>query len=228
MELIRSQDYVIVYNNSNEITNEKIDIAFQAFYDAVRLEFENYPDRIFQLCNNIIQLYNERINSTDIQNYILTSKTLWIKLQTFKGERTLYNDILIDERYEYNINKLYEKNINKYENDTIYSLNYKKENLIVFFNNTVQIYTEILSRIASHKDNKKFHYVAYKNKIINKLNLILVEKDIVLVSFDRAIEIIKEKNHRRAVLKQCVKQNFGYPVLNSIEYSLIYKIDSYL
>lgn len=228
MELIRHQDYIIDYDNSYEITNEKIDTVFRYFHNTVQVEVQNYPDRLFNLCNNIIQLFNERSNSSDIKHYISTSKTLWIKLQTFDTERKLYNDILSDERQEYIINKLYERNIDKEENDTILSLTSKKKYLTLFYNNAIELYTAILTRIETHRDNKKFHFVAYKKKTINKLNSILVEKDIVLGSFDTAIERIKQKNHRRAVLTQCVKQNFGFSSLNSIEYSLIYKIDSYL
>ena len=76
--------------------------------------------------------------------------------------------------------------------------------------------------------NRLFHIKIYRNRTARKLRYILVQKQIVLNSFDITIEKLREKNHRRAVMIQCMQQNFGYSNLHTIENALIFKIDSYI
>jgi hypothetical protein len=137
-------------------------------------------------------------------------------------------DTRSDELKECNLVSIYEQHKSKDINDTVSKLKDKKQILIDFFENIVQLYTDILIRTESHNDNKKFHFKAYTNKIIKKLDSVLVQKQIVLDSFDLAIEKLRDKNHRRAVMNQCMQQNFGYSNLHTIENALIFKIDSYI
>jgi hypothetical protein len=137
-------------------------------------------------------------------------------------------DTRSDELKEWNLISIYEQHNSKDINDTVSKLKDKKRIIIEFFENIVQLYTDILIRTESHNDNKKFHFKAYTNKIIKKLDSALVQKQIVLDSFDIAIEKLRDKNHRRAVMNQCMQQNFGYSNLHTIENALIFKIDSYI
>jgi hypothetical protein len=228
METVRQQDYIISYDYAHPISNGRINEVFEWFYLSAQLEIRNYPDTLYNLSHNIIRLFNERLTTVDSQDYIETSRTLWLKLKSFQSERDLYMDTLSDELKESNLISIYEKHNSKDINDTVSKLKDKKQIIIEFFENIVELYTDILTRTESHKDNKRFHFKAYTNKIIKKLDSVLVQKQIVLDSFDIAIENIREKNHRRAVMIQCMKQNFGYSNLSPIENALIYNIDSYI
>ena len=228
METVRQQDYIISYDYAHPISNGRINEVFEWFYLSAQLEIRNYPDTLYNLSHNIIRLFNERLTTVDSQDYIETSRTLWLKLKSFQSERDLYMDTLSDELKESNLISIYEKHNSKDINDTVSKLKDKKQIIIEFFENIVELYTDILTRTESHKDNKRFHFKAYTNKIIKKLDSVLVQKQIVLDSFDIAIENIREKNHRRAVMIQCMQQNFGYSNLSPIENALIYNIDSYI
>jgi hypothetical protein len=228
METVRQQDYIISYDYAHPISNGRINEVFEWFYLSAQLEIRNYPDTLYNLSHNIIRLFNERLTTVDSQDYIETSRTLWLKLKSFQSERDLYMDTLSDELKESNLISIYEQHNSKDINDTVSKLKDKKQIIIEFFENIVELYTDILTRTESHKDNKRFHFKAYTNKIIKKLDSVLVQKQIVLDSFDIAIENIREKNHRRAVMIQCMKQNFGYSNLSPIENALIYNIDSYI
>jgi hypothetical protein len=228
METVRQQDYIIFYYYPHPISNGKINEVFEWFYLSAQLEIQNYPNTLCNLSHNIIRLFNERLTTVDSQDYIETSRTLWLKLKSFQSERDLYMDTLSDELKESNLISIYKQHKLKNINDTVSKLKDKKQIIIEFFENIVELYTDILTRTESHKDNKRFHFKAYTNKIIKKLDCALVQKQIVLDSFDLAIENIREKNHRRAVMIQCMQQNFGYSNLSPIENALIYNIDSYI
>lgn len=226
---IRDPEYIIIdYQN---ITNEKINNSFNCFHLVIQSEFVNYPDRLFNLCNLIIRLYNERSFTNDVFHYIEVSKTLWNKLQTFQSEHKLHIDILDDQRRESILRSFYTENVIKNKdnkNDTVNSLKNKKEILLFFYSNAIDHYTAVLNRLESHRDNKQFHFRSYINQTRNKLNSFIIEKDTAIRNINSNIEEIREKNHRRAVLEQCFKQNFGFSSLKPIENSLIYNIDSYL
>jgi hypothetical protein len=228
METVRKQDYIIFYYYPHPISNGRINDVFEWFYRSVQVENQHYPDTLFNLSNNIIRIHNERLTTVDPQYYIERSRTLWLKLKAFQSEHDLYMDTISDELKERNLISIYNQHKLKDINDTVSTLKDKKEIIIEFFENIVELYTDILTRTESHKDNKRFHFKAYTNKIIKKLDSALVQKQIVVDSFDIAIENIKEKNHRRAVMIQCMKQNFGYSNLSPIENALIYNIDSYI
>ena len=228
METVRKQDYIIFYYYPHPISNGRINDVFEWFYRSAQLEIRNYPNTLYNLSNNIIRIYNERETTVDTQHYIERSRTLWLKLKSFQSEHELYMDTLSDELKESNLISIYKQHKLKNINDTVSKLKDKKQIIIEFFENIVQLYTDILIRTESHNDNKRFHFKAYTNKIIKKLDSALVQKQIVLDSFDIAIENIREKNHRRAVMLQCMKQNFGYSNLSPIENALIYNIDSYI
>ena len=223
MEINRHQDY-----NHHPISNGRIEEMFEWFYRSAQLEIRNYPDTLFNLSNNIIRIYNERSTAVDTEHYIETSKTLWTKLKSFQSEHDLYMDTQSDDLKECNLVSIYEQHNSKDINDTVSKLKDKKQIIIEFFENIVQLYTDILTRTESHKDNRRFHFKAYTNKIIKKIHSALVQKQIVLDSFDIAIEKLRDKNHRRAVMIQCIQQNFGYSNLHTIENALIFKIDSYI
>ena len=227
MEIDRHQDYIIFYY-PHPISNGRIEEMFEWFYRSAQLEIRNYPDTLFNLSNNIIRIYNERSTAVDTEHYIETSRTLWTKLKSFQSEHDLYMDTRSDELKEWNLISIYEQHNSKDINDTVSKLKDKKRIIIEFFENIVQLYTDILIRTESHKDNRRFHFKAYTNKIIKKLDSALVQKQIVLDSFDIAIEKLRDKNHRRAVMNQCMQQNFGYSNLHTIENALIFKIDSYI
>ena len=223
MEINRHQDY-----NHHPISNGRIEEMFEWFYRSAQLEIRNYPDTLFNLSNNIIRIYNERSTAVDTEHYIETSRTLWTKLKSFQSEHDLYMDTQSDDLKECNLVSIYEQHNSKDINDTVSKLKDKKQIIIEFFENIVQLYTDILTRTESHKDNRRFHFKAYTNKIIKKIHSALVQKQIVLDSFDIAIEKLRDKNHRRAVMIQCIQQNFGYSNLHTIENALIFKIDSYI
>ena len=228
METVHRQDYIIFDYYHHPISNGRINEVFEWFYRSVQVENQNYPDTLFNLSNNIIRIHNERLTTLDSQHYIETSRTLWLKLKSFQSERDLYMDTISDELKERNLISVYEQHKLKDINDTVSTLQDKKQIIIEFFENIVELYTDILTRTESHKDNKRFHFKAYTNKIIKKIDSVLVQKQIVLDSFDISIEKLREKNHRRAVIMQCMQQNFGYSNLSPIENALIYTIDSYI
>ena len=228
MELVHQEEYIIDYNNSHPITNAKINQRFNYFYSNAQRTYDNLPDNMFNLANCVIHLYNDRSHSTDIHHYIEVSKTLWNKLNSYQSQYDFYSNTLSDKMNEEHFNLIYDDNKTIEKNDTIVQLETKKQLLECSFDGLVELYNDILIRVNSHRDSKLFHVMMYENGIRVKLSSIQHSKGDILNSFDEAIEKIKEKNHRRAVLVQCANQNFGYTYLHSIENSLIYKIDSYV
>jgi hypothetical protein len=169
---------------------------------------------------------DERETSVDAEHYIETSKTIWSKLKTFYSEHNLYINTSNYEVKENNLIAIYEQHKSKDINDTVSILKDKQKNLISFFENIVQLYTAVIKKAEIY--NILFHIKIYRNKTVRKLRHVIAQKQIVIDSFDIAIENIREKNHRRAVIMQCMKQNFGYSNLHTIENALIYTIDSYI
>lgn len=228
MDIVSKPEYIITYNNSHPITNEKINDRFNSFYRNAQAMHDDLPDNIFNIANYIILLFNDRSHSTDIQHYIEVSKTLWAKLDSYQQQYDFYMHTVTDKMNEQYFNVLYDEHITIEQTDTVVILETKKHMLEYCFDGLIELYNSILIRVNSHRNSRMFHVKMYENGIRVSLSSIEVTKNNTLKTFDEAIEKVKEKNHRRAVLMQCINQNFGYPTLNSIETSLIFKIDSYL
>lgn len=230
MEIVSQPDYIITYDLSYPITNEKINEIFGYFHHKVRnqINLENYPENLFQLANCIIRLYNDKVNSRDATNYINHSISLWSNLKKFQILNDFYFDTLTDAIQERNLNYIYEINSIIYDFDTIKILKAKKKALIECFRDINILYTQILIRINSHKNNHIFSFQAYKNRITENMNSNRIQEPYALKTIEDAIEKIKNKNHCRAVLKQCFDQNFGFKNLKPLENHLIYKIDKFL
>lgn len=234
METISSPQYIITYDSYKPIKNKKIDKMFRIVMEKVRtqIDLNTYPENLFQLINCIIQIYNERynvrVNRGDTQNYINNSISLWNNMKKFNILNDFYFDTLSDSIKERNLNYIYEINSIVYDFDTIKVLKQKKQTLINFFVDITNLYRQILLRLDSHKNSHIFSFQTYRKRIIDNLNSNLIEEPYLLKQIENSIEKVRNKNHCRAVLKQCFNQNFGFKVLKPIENSLIYKIDSFL
>jgi hypothetical protein len=226
METVRQQDYIISYDYAHPISNGRINEVFEWFYRSFLLENQDYHYSLINLSANIIGMNDERETSVDVEHYIETSKTIWSKLKTFYSEHNFYINTSNYDVKENNLIAIYEQHKSKDINDTVSILKDKQKNLIAFFENIVQLYTAVITKAKIY--NRLFHIKICRNKTVRKLRHILVQKQIVLDSFDIAIENIREKNHRRAVIMQCMQQNFGYSNLSPIENALIYTIESYI
>ena len=226
---VRNSDYVIFYNRSHPITNEQINLNFNVFYDNARLyESEDYPDYLFIMANEIIRLFNIRRNTTDIRDYIETSKTLWTKLNNFQISNDFYLNTLNEQKLEFELNSLFTDNNIITEDDTLYTLQTKRSNLSLYFEQIKNMYTQILTRLYNYIHRDLFRVKSYERRIANSLNYNTILEQNILSSFDKEIENRKKVNHRRGVLMQCINQNFGFQDLKQIDIHLIYKIDSYL
>lgn len=226
---VRNNDYVVFYNRSHPITNEQINLNFNVFYDNSHLyESRDYPDYLFIMANEIIRLFNIRRNTRDIRDYIETSKTLWTKLNNFQISNDFYLNTLNEQKLEFELNSLFTNNniINK--DDTLYTLQTKRNNLLLYFVEIKNMYTQILTRLYNYIHRDLFRVKSYERRITNSLNHNITLEQNILSSFDKEIENRKNVNYRRGVLMQCINQNFGFHHLKQIDIHLIYKIDSYL
>ena len=226
---VRNNDYVVFYNRSHPITNEEINLNFNLFYRNTRLyESDEYPDYLFLLANEIIRLFNIRQNTRDIQEYIESSKTLWTKLTNFRINNDFYFETLNEEQVEKQLNLIFKANNTIEEEDSLNTLQFKKSNLISYFDRIKEFYGQILTRLYSYKYRNLFRVQSYERRVSNSLELITGLQYNILFSFDKEIENRKNVNHRRGILLQCFNQNFGFPALKQVDVHLIYKIDSYL
>jgi hypothetical protein len=230
MEIVTQPEYIITYHYSHPIRNKKINEMFNHFYNSFQnqIDISRCPENLFQLANCIIIIFNDRHNTRDTEDYVNKSTTIWNKLKSFQILYDFYRDIQSDEINERNLKNIYESNSIIYDFDTIKILQYKKQTLIDYYKNITDLYNEILIRINSHKNSNIFQFQMYKNKIIKNLNTNTLQKSIVFNMIENSIEKNRKKNHCRAVLKQCINQNFGYPHLKTIENCLVYKIDSFI
>ena len=226
---VRNNDYAVFYNYSNPITNEEINIKFNFFYSNVHLyESDDYPDYLFIFANEIIRLFNVRQNTRDVRDYIETSKTLWAKLNNFQINNDFYLDTINEQKVELELNSLFTNNNIITNEDTLDTLQTKRDNLSLYFFQIKQFYTQILTRLYNYIHRELFRVKSYERRINNSLNYNTVLEQNILSSFDKEIENRKNVNHRRGVLMQCINQNFGFESLKQVDIHLIYKIDSYL
>jgi hypothetical protein len=233
---VRINDYVVFYDRSHPVTNEEIDLNFNLFFRNRRLyESEDYPDFLFGDANEIIRLFNIRqhmvggeLRSRDIRDYIEVSKTLWKKLNNFRINNDFYLETTNEEQAEKELNLIFKANNTITEEDSLYTLQTKRANLLSYFFKIKQFYTQILTRLYSYTYRNFFRVKSYERRISNSLELATGLEYNILFSFDKEIENRKNVNHRRGVLIQCMNQNFGYTGSKQIDIHLIYKIDSYL
>jgi hypothetical protein len=226
---ISNNDYPVFYNRSHPITNEQINLNFNLFYNNVTLyQSENYPDYLFIMANEIIRLFNIRRNTRDVIDYIEISKTLWTKLNNFQISNDFYMNTINEQQVELELNSLFTSNNIITKEDTLETLQAKRDNLSLYFVKIKEMYTQILTRLYNYVHRELFKVKSYERRITNSLNYNIVLETNILSSFDREIENRKNVNHRRAVLMQCINKNFGFQDLKQIDTHLIYKIDSYL
>ena len=226
---VRNNDYAVFYNCSHPITNEEINLKFNYFYSNVHLyQTDDYPDYLFIFANEIIRLFNFRQNTRDVRDYIETSKTLWTKLNNFQINNDFHFNILNEQRIESELNSFFNDNNIITEEDTLHTLQKKRDNLAIYFFQIKELYTQILTRLYNYIHRELFRVKSYERRITNSLNHYTKLEHHILFSFDKEIENLKNVNHRRGVLMQCINQNFGFETLKQLDIHLIYKIDSYL
>ena len=226
---VRNNDYVVFYDRSHPVTNEEIDLNFNLFFRNRRLyESEEYPDFLFVLANEIIRLFNIRRDTRDIRDYIEASKTLWIKLTNFRINNDFYLETINEEQTEKKLNLIFKANNTIKKKDSLITLLEKRANLLSYFFQIKEFYSQILTRLYSYTYRNFFRVKSYERRISNSLELATGLEYNILFSFDKEIENRKNVNHRRGVLMQCMDQNFGFSGSNQIDVHLIYKIDSYL
>ena len=226
---ISNNEYAVFYYRSHPITNEQITLNFNIFYNNVSLyQTENYPDYLFIMANEIINLFNIRRNTRDVIDYIEISKTLWTKLNNFQISNDFYLNTINEQKVELELNSLFTNNNIITNEDTLDTLQRKRDNLSLYFFQIKQFYTQILTRLYNYIHRELFRVKSYERRINNSLNYNTVLEQNILSSFDKEIENRKKVNHRRGVLMQCINKNFGFSGLKQIDIHLIYKIDSYL
>ena len=226
---VRNNDHVLFYNRSTAITNEDITEKFNLFYRNVSLyESNDYPDFLFIMANEIVRLFNIRHNTRDIRDYIEASKTLLTKLQNFQINNEFHLETLREEQVEKELNLIFKANNIIEKEDSLYALQVKRANLVSYFSQIKEFYTQILTRLYSYKYRNFFRVQSYERRVSNSLELTTNLEYNIINSFDKEIEKHKNINHRRGVLMQCINQNFGFPTLKQLDVHLIYKIDSYL
>jgi len=232
MQIAFHNDFIIIDHYKYPITNENINYVFSIFQNIINQYYSpTYDSQLIRLADNILDINNERIiakESNDIYSYIEASKTIWSKLQNFKIHHDFYITTIDDKNKEQYLINIYKQNNDIYDFDSLKVLKIKKETLINYFIDIENFYNQILIRIDSYKFNNLFQVKAYRNKIFKSLKDNLEKKENIINMFDNEIEKLKNINHCRAVLKQCIGQNFGFSKLHLLEESLIYKIDSYI
>jgi hypothetical protein len=236
---VSNNDYVVFYDRSHPVTNEEIDLNFNLFFRNRRLyESEEYPDFLFVLANEIIRLFNIRQNTRDpvggelrlrdIRDYIEVSKTLWTKLNNFRINNDFYLETINEEQVEKKLNLIFKANNTITKKDSLITLQEKRANLLSYFFQIKEFYSQILTRLYSYTYRNFFRVQSYERRISKSLELVTSLEYNIIFSFDKEIENRKNVNHRRGVLMQCMNQNFGFSGSNQIDVHLIYKIDSYL
>ena len=226
---VRINDYVVFYDRSHPVTNEEIELKFDLFFRNRRLyEDDDYPDYLFILANEIIRLFNIRQNTTEIRDYIEASKTLWTKLNNFRINNEFHLETINEEQVEKKLNLIFKANNTITKNDSLCTLQEKRDNLLAYFFQIKEFYTQILTRLYSYTYRNFFRVKSYERRISKSLDLAISLEYNIIFSIDKEIENRKNVNHRRSVLMQCINQNFGFSGSNQIDVHLIYKIDSYL
>ena len=144
---IRNSDYVVFYNRSHPITNDEINLNFNLFYRNVDLyEADDYPDFLFIMANEIIRLFNIRQNTRDIRDYIEVSKSVWTKLNNFQINNEFHLKTINEEQVEKELNLIFKTNNTIVEEDSLYTLQKKRDNLLTYFSKIKEFYTQILTQ----------------------------------------------------------------------------------